>query len=57
MKCGAEKRRQRSACTSTIVRDSKKLIRDASLAIVSDLAHANSGLLVAFGWGENITDR
>lgn len=57
MKRGAEKRCQGSARISRVVRDSEKLIRDASLAIVSDLARADAYLFVTFGWGENITDR
>lgn len=57
MKRGAEKRRQRPPRASAIVRDSEKLIRDAAFAIVADLAYADARLLVAFGWGENITDR
>jgi len=57
MKRGAEKRRQRCARIFRIVRDSEKLIGNAPFAIVPDLAHANSGLFVTLGWGENLTDR
>jgi hypothetical protein len=57
MKRGAQERRQRCASVFRIVRDPEKLIRDTAFTIVPDLAHTDARLFIAFGWGENITDR
>jgi hypothetical protein len=57
MKRRAEERRQWCARIFRVMRDSEEFVGNAPLAIVPDFTHADACLFVAFGWGENITDR
>lgn len=57
MKRSTQERRQRRTRTLRVMWNSEEFVSNAAFAIVPDLAHTDARLFVAFGWGENFTDR